>query len=275
DAETWQTWTAIAIAVAGYAYYTRAAGHLLFFVLILTMIPLAITELGTDSWITSLMEPEMTALGMNALWVLVYTTLIMMVLRFTAGPIVHRLQPLGLLAVSSLLAAGGLYLMSSAAGAMILVAATIYGIGKTFFWPTMLGVVSEQCPKGGALTLNMISGIGMLAAGVIGNPLLGNIQDKEVDAQLRAQAPAIHAQVVGDEKRSVFGSYRAIAEAKVEALPAAEQQKVKTVKAAAKKSALRTVMLFPVVMLAVYLGLIAWFRSRGGYKPVELAEGGH
>ncbi|HEU4420890.1 MAG TPA: MFS transporter [Planctomycetota bacterium] len=275
DMDQTAIWIVIGVIVASFGVYTGAAGNLLFFVLILTMMPLAITELGTDSWITDLMGPEMEAIGINAAWVLVYTSLIMMVLRFVAGPIVHRLQPLGLLAVSAALAIAGLFLLSGAGGLMILVAATIYGVGKTFFWPTMLGVVSEQCPKGGALTLNMISGIGMLAAGVIGNPLLGNIQDKEIDAELLARAPAIHAQVAGGEKRSVFGSYRAIDEAKVAALPAESQQTVKHVKTVAKKSALQTVALFPVSMLVVYLALIGWFRARGGYRPVELAAGGH
>src|SRR6185369_11168500 len=92
--------------------------------------------------------------------------------------------PLGLLAVCSALAAAGLICLSKSTGLMILAAATIYGFGKTFFWPTMLGVVSEQFPKGGALTLNMISGIGMLAVGAVGNPLLGFIQDKYVDSHL-------------------------------------------------------------------------------------------
>lgn len=47
-------------------------------------------------------------------------------------------------------------------------AATIYALGKTFFWPTMLGVAAERFPKGGALTLNAIGGMGMLSVGVIG-----------------------------------------------------------------------------------------------------------
>lgn len=273
EAPTWSSWTVVGVVVAIFGAWTHSLGRPLFVVLILTMIPLAITELGTDSWITPLMEPEMAELGLSPAWVLIYTTMIMTVLRFVAGPIVHKLSPLGLLAVSSALAIVGLYTLSGANGAMILVAATVYGIGKTFFWPTMLGVVSEQCPKGGALTLNMISGIGMLAAGVIGNPLLGNIQDKETDRQLLAQVPAVHAQVVGDEKRSVFGTYRAIDDAKVKALPEADQALIETTKNAAKKSALRTNALFPVAMLAVYLGLIAWFKLRGGYKPVVLGEG--
>ena len=42
--------------------------------------------------------------------------------------------------------------MNTTIGFCIL-AATVYGFGKTFLWPTMLGVVSERFPKGGALTL--------------------------------------------------------------------------------------------------------------------------
>lgn len=266
-------YAAIGALVLSFAAYTRAAGNLLFFVLVLTMMPLAITELGVDSWITSLMEPEMTAFGLPAVMVLVYTMLIMMILRFSAGPIIHRLQPLGLLAISAALAVAGLNWLSSAAGIGILAAATLYGIGKTFFWPTMLGVVSEQCPRGGALTLNMISGIGMLAAGVLGNPLLGNIQDKQVDTQLLAQAPALHAQVVGDEKRSVFGTYLALDPVKVAALGSAEKAQITSVQNVAKKKALTTASIFPMAMFAVYAALILWFRARGGYRPVRLEDG--
>ena len=86
------------------------------------------------------MKPEMGNLGLQAGWVLVYTSVIMMVLRFFAGPIVHRISPLGLLAVSAGLAPVGLLFLSRSAGLTILIAATIYGFGKTFFWPTMLGV---------------------------------------------------------------------------------------------------------------------------------------
>jgi MFS family permease len=195
----------------------------------------------------------------------------MMVLRFAAGPIVHRLQPLGLLAVCSALAIAGLLLLSFSTGMMVLIAATVYGIGKTFFWPTMLGVVSEQCPKGGALTLNMIAGIGMLAAGVIGNPLFGNIQDHAMDERLLERAPELHARVVGPQQSSVFGDYRALDKTALAVLPPADAAEVAIVKHEAQRKVLRTAAIFPAAMLVVYLGLMAWFRARGGYKPVVLA----
>ena len=112
-----------------------------------------------------------------------------MVLRFWfAGPIVEKLTPIGLLMVSAGLAIIGLYLLASAKGiAVIFAFATLYGFGKTFFWPTMLGVVSEQCPKGGALTLNAIAGIGMLTVGIIGGPMIGKMQEDSVANNLPSE----------------------------------------------------------------------------------------
>jgi hypothetical protein len=56
-------------------------------------------------------------------------------------------------------------------------AVTIYGIGKTFYWPTMLGVISERFPKGGALALGLAGGVGMIGAGILGGPGIGYKQD--------------------------------------------------------------------------------------------------
>ncbi|MGE0608725.1 MAG: sugar MFS transporter [Pirellulales bacterium] len=254
------------VILLGYGAYVRAIGRPLFIFLVLVMIPLATTELGTDSWITGLMEPEMTQLGLNAGWVLVYTSAIMMILRFFAGPIVHRISPLGLLALSSLIAAAGLIALSKATGLTILAAATLYGVGKTFFWPTMLGVVAEQFPKGGALTLNAISGVGMLGVGIVGAALLGNIQDKEVDQQLAKANPALHNQVANEPQASIFGEYRPLDSKKTEALPAEDKSIITNIQAAAKKNALMTVAIFPVIMLLCYGALIVYFKSQGGYQ---------
>ena len=123
----------------------------------------------------------MTDLGVNAGWVLVYAMAIVLVLRLFAGPLVHKFSPLGLLAISALVAVAGLLLLSKAAGAVaIVVAATVYSFGKAFFWPTSLGVVAEQSPRGGAITLNVVAGIGMLGAGVIGGPLIGQVLDRQM-----------------------------------------------------------------------------------------------
>lgn len=207
-----------AILIIGYGVYVRTLGHPIFILLLLIMLPLATTELGTDSWITELVTPVMADMGLQAGWVLVYTAFVMMVLRFFAGPIIHRLSPLGLLAACSAVAIIGLVFLSKAAGILIFIAATIYAFGKSFFWPTMLGVAAERFPKGGALTLNAIGGMGMLSVGVIGAVFLGNIQDKKMDHLLLEKNPTLHAQVVAEEKMSVFGKYKPLDQDKVATL---------------------------------------------------------
>src|SRR5690606_4732063 len=77
-------WSLIAAVVLIFAFVTKSFGRGILALLILIMIPQAITELGTDGWITSLMEAPMRAANYNPAWVLVYTSAIMMVLRFCA-----------------------------------------------------------------------------------------------------------------------------------------------------------------------------------------------
>ena len=247
----------------------QALGSPMLFVLMLIMIPLATTEIGTDGWITALMEKAMGEIGLPAVTVLVYTSAIMMVLRFCAGPIVHRLKPLGLLAISAAIAAVGLFLLSKSAGITILIVATLYGLGKTFFWPTMLGVVSERCPRGGALTLNAVGGMGMLAVGVLGMPFIGLLQDNTSSSLLKDNEPAIYSQVVV-EKDGILGQYEAIDQDKKATLPDEEKAVVEKVVDRAQHGALAYMAIFPIIMLVGYLILILYFRSKGGYKPVDL-----
>ncbi len=271
----WPLWVKLivaAILTAIYGFYVKSAGKPLFIFLLLIMLPLATTELGTDSWITELVEPAMEGI-MSPGWILVYTAFLMMILRFSAGPIVERIQPLGLLATCSAIAIVGLLLLSTTAGLMIFVAATIYAVGKSFFWPTILGVTAERFPKGGALTLNAIAGMGMLSVGVIGAVFLGNIQDKSMDKTLSMANPTLYQQVVADEQTSIFGTYNAIDHDKVAELAAEDPQVnviMKNVSADAKQGALTTVAIFPTIMLICFLILIFYFRSKGGYAAVDL-----
>jgi hypothetical protein len=94
--------------------------------------------------------------------------------------------------VSAALGAVGLVLLGNAEGVvMCVVAATVYGFGKTFLWPTMLAVVSEQFPRGGAITIGAAGGVGMLSAGLLGGPGIGFIQDKAASAQLQSADAAV------------------------------------------------------------------------------------
>lgn len=260
------------LALTGvFAWYTRSPGRGLFILMLLVMIPLATTELGVDSWITALMQSEMGRIGLDAGWVLVYTSAIMLVLRFFAGSIVHRISPLGLLAVSSAIAAVGLFTLSSATGTAILLAATIYGVGKSFLWPTSLAVVAERFPRGGALTLNVVAGVGMLAVGVIGAPFLGYVQDLNVDRNLAQVAPEIHSEVIVP-RSSIFGDYQGVDASLAANLPPAQQEVLGGIQEESQKDALQTIALLPVFMMLFYIALILYFRSRGGYRSISLAE---
>lgn len=259
----------IVVIVGAFGAYVQSLGRPMFIFLLLIMIPLATTELGTDGWITALMEPEMKKLGMAATWVLVYTSFIMMILRFFAGSIVHRLSPLGLLAVSSIVAAIGLVFLSKATGLSILVAATVYGFGKTFFWPTMLGVVAERFPKGGALTLNATGGVGMLGVGVLGAPFIGLLQENVAENRIEKDMPGVYAEV-SKEDTGVFGKYTAVDSEKVAKLGEEQQTELAAIQGASKKDTLLLIAIFPCIMLICYLILIMYFKSQGGYSAVHL-----
>ncbi|HHH49560.1 MAG TPA: MFS transporter [Saprospiraceae bacterium] len=264
----------IVLATGAYAFFTKSIGRPLFILMLLIMMPLATTELGVDSWITELMGKSMGEIGIAAGWVLVYTSAIMAILRFfVAGPLVERLTPLGLLALCAIIATMGLLALSKANTAMtILGAATIYGIGKTFFWPTTLGFVAEQFPRGGALTLNTVAGVGMLAVGIVGSAFLGNVQDQNIDKQLAASNPAIYQKYVIDHKKSIFGNYLAINKEALANASDEEKRAIASATESAKKSALTTVAVLPVIMLLCYIALILYFRSRGGYKAVDIGD---
>ena len=134
----------------------------------------ASTELAPDQWVGSLIT---NLTGMQGILILVYTAGIMFVLRFFGGPLVHRFSPLGLLTLSAVFSAIGLFFLSGVkTPSQAFVAATLFGAGKTFFWPVMLGVTSERFPKGGALLLAIMGGAGNLAVAFI-LPIMGGWYD--------------------------------------------------------------------------------------------------
>lgn len=268
--------------------YTMSLGRPLMFVLILIMAPLATTEIGTDGWISGIMAG---IVDFHAGWILVYTSVIMMVLRFFAGPIVHSMGPVKLLIASSVLAIAGLIALSGVSGvAMIFGAATLYALGKTFFWPTMLGIVSEQTPKGGALTLNSVSGIGMLAVGVLGFPYIGALQEKKAvsevaNVEAAATVPGLleNGQVTTsalEEKQIYYGTikYQTWKADELDKLLEGQSDDavaaINTAKDRSGQKALADMAIFPAIMLIAYIMIFLYFRSKGGYKPLELTESG-
>jgi MFS family permease len=272
----WAFWIPTGLVVLIFAAVTRSFGRLLLALIIIIMMPQAITELGISGWISSLMETPMAAAGYNSAWVLVYTSAIMMVLRLCAGPLLHKLSPPGLLAICSALAAIGLFALSRTNGAVMLVifaAATIYGVGASFFWPTILGLTTEQCPRGGALTLNAVGGIGMLVVGILGLPFIGYLQESSATKQLASANPALY-QTVTVDKNYLLGAYQAIDPVKAATVTDNSfNDQIKAATTTGQFNALAKIVLFPVFMFACYLSLILYFKSKGGYKPVHLTMG--
>jgi MFS family permease len=248
-------------------------------------------ELGTDSWITDIMNNVISG---KATLLFIYTSAIMFVLRFFAGPIVERINPVGLLFASAVLGACGLYWLgkittsdavaAGTAGTAVFLAATVYGVGKTFLWPTMLGVVGERFPRGGALTMGMIGGIGMLSAGLLGGPGIGYKQDYYAAEKLKETSPA------------TFEAYKSATPNQFLALPeitgldgkktgAVKDKKEKTGEPLTKEEqlvfdaglygggmALQWTAAVPAAMAVGYLLLVVYFRMKGGYQ-VEVLHG--
>jgi hypothetical protein len=161
----------------GTMFLTLFSPILLFLFLIHMMI--GYVELGTDAWIINITNTVLADSDW-ALIAFIWTNVLMFTLRFFAGPIVNKISPLGLLFFSAVIGAFGLWLLGQPftnSKWPWLLAVTVYGIGKTFYWPTMLGVISERFPKGGALALGLSGGLGMISAGVLGGPGIGYKQD--------------------------------------------------------------------------------------------------
>ena len=160
----------------------------LFLLLLFTMFLTASTELGPDQWFGKVMG-DISGWKADGILFLCYTAGLMFVLRYFFGGVVHRFSPFVVLTVCAILAGTGLFWLGSlplpeagarAGGstvAMAFIAATVFGIGKTYFWPTMLGITSEQFPRGGALLMNLMGGCGMLAIAVI-LPIMGSRLDQ-------------------------------------------------------------------------------------------------
>jgi MFS family permease len=174
----------------------------LFLVLLLIHAMVGYVELGTDSWISTITGKILDNPNYGML-LFIYTSGLMFTLRFFGGPIEHRLSPLGLLFFSAVLGSIGLTLLSRAEGILIcVVAASVYALGKTFLWPTMLAVASERFPKGGAITIGAVGGVGMLSAGLLGGPGIGFKQDFYASEKLRETDPPAFQRYKAEEENS-------------------------------------------------------------------------
>jgi MFS family permease len=255
-------------------------GSVLLFFLFITHALVGAVELGTDGWIQNITGNLFTSEQGKALFL--WTSLIMFALRFCAHFIEKtlKLSPIGLLSVCAVLACLGLNLASGMQTfGMALIALGIYAVGKTFFWPTMLAVASDRFPRTGAVAISIMGGIGMLSAGLIGGPGLGYAKDRFSAETLKATDAATYEQVkaTAPSKFLFFNEVTAIDGTKL-----SEAQKVKLAERTPAQKAivdssitgdrrtLKADSFIPGTMALIYLLMLIYFKSIGGYKTVHL-----
>lgn len=200
----------------------------LFIFMVLCMFLTSSTELGTGQWISALLGQ----VGVPAILLLVFINGVMAIGRLFAGPVVHRLNPAGMLLFSAIFATIGLYWLSVSSGYITFAAAFVFAIGVCYWWPTMLGFVSEYIPKTGAIGLNIMGGAGMLSVSII-LPFMGGWYDNNKAKALQAGADQV----------------------------AAELQ--------AGRDTLQTVMILPIILIVAFAILFFTFKNK---PKVELVK---
>jgi MFS family permease len=151
-------------------------------------------ELGTQQWI----ERILGASGASPMIIMALITGLMAVGRYFAGPVIQRLNPVGVLLFSAVVATAGIYAMSIATGSMVYIAAILFAIGVMYFWPTMVGFVAENIPESGALGMSMIGGAGMFALS-LWNPVIGGWIDSAREKATAAAVTGVNPELVAGQ----------------------------------------------------------------------------
>ena len=268
-------------------------------------------ELGVDSWMTKLMENLLP----NAVLILVYTSALMFILRFFAGPIVHKVNPIGLLLASSVIAFLGLLWLGSPIKSigMMFVAATFYSFGKAFLWPTMLGVAGERYPQSGSIAMGALGAAGMLTVGQIGGARIGAQQGFSASNILKTASAETFDRYAGEGKSSWGYEYTEIEPSKLSAaqsielaegkIAAGEGDALASIKEAAlipeeekaalianaetdvpavqeayllgSQKALNLTSYVPAAMAVGFLILLIYYKAIGGYKVLRVDDNGN
>ena len=221
----------------------KELGRPLFIILWLSMFLTAASELAPGQWVDIALT---RTVGMKGIILLIYVSGLMFVMRHFAGTLAHKLSPIGLLWVSCLLASVGLLLLSVANSPITgLLAATVWGTGVCYMWPTMLASASERFPRGGALLIGLMGTAGTLSIKFV-LPWMGSIFD------------TTKIKVAGGE----------------EAFKALTGEKLNEVLGAAAQQSFRMVAILPAILLIVFGAVWLYDKSRGGYRAEKIAPAG-
>jgi MFS family permease len=192
----------------------------LFLFMIICMTLTAISEFGPQQWVGLILAKS----GAKPMIILALTTGLMAIARYFGGDVVKKFDETGVLLGSAVLATLGIYLFSTQTGAMAYVAAIIFALGITYFWPNMLGFIANRIPKSGALGLSVIGAVGMFSSSIF-QPIIGGWIDSD-------KAAAAATGLTGDELELVSG-----------------------------QATLGTMVSFPAILIVLFTILWFWVRS--------------
>ncbi|ASU35205.1 MFS transporter [Mucilaginibacter xinganensis] len=218
----------------------------LFLFMIICMFGTAITELFTNQW-TDVLFKTVTD---NAILILTFVASVQVLGRAFASPIVHKLAPQGVLLISAILSALGIYLMIHLHGDAIYFAAVVFGLGVAFFWPCMIGFVAENLPRTGAVGLNLMGGAGMFGVSIY-MIFMGGYYDRIMAQKLPSGASldAYRSAAGGTDMAKAFDAARS----------------------AAGPEVLNTTLIIPVVLIFAFAGLVIYMRSKNKTEPLKTA----
>lgn len=216
----------------------------LFLFMIICMFGTAITELFTNQW-TDVLFKTVTD---NAILILTFVASVQVLGRAFAAPIVHRLAPQGVLLISAILSALGIYLMIHLHGDAIYFAAVVFGLGVAFFWPCMIGFVAENLPRTGAVGLNLMGGAGMFGVSIY-MIFMGGHYDTIMVQKLPAGASldAYRSAAAGTDMAKAFDAARS----------------------AAGPEVLNTTLIIPVALIVAFAALVFYMRGKKKSEPLS------
>ncbi len=212
----------------------------LFVILFGSMFLTAASELAPGQWVDFALS---RTVHMPGILLLVYVSALMFVMRHFAGPLVHKLSAIGLLWISCLMGGLGLVALSFANSPVTgLLAATLWGTGVCYMWPTMLATASERFPRGGALLMGLMGTAGTLSIRFV-LPMMGSIYDNK-KIEVAGGEAAFNALQPGPALEGILGL--------------------------AAQTSFRAVAMLPAILLIVFGGIWLYDRSRGGFRAERL-----
>jgi fucose permease len=218
----------------------RELANPLFLVLFASMFLTAASELAPGQWVDLALS---RTVHMPGILLLVYVSGLMFLMRNFATPLVHKFSAIGVLWLSCLGAALGLYALSVANSPVTaLLAATLWGTGVCYMWPTMLATASERFPRGGALLMGLMGTAGTLSIQFV-LPIMGSIFDHK-KVELAGGTEAFNALPPGPELDRILGI--------------------------SAQTSFRDVAALPAILLLVFGAIWFYDRSRGGFRAQKL-----